>query len=103
MRPPRPRGRRLSERAGAGPTKRSLTLSGHRTSVTLEPAFWEALAEMARADGASLNATASRIDARRPPDQGLASALRVAALEWALRRRGDQPIAPRAGKASSSQ
>lgn len=66
----------------AGPQKRSLTLSGHRTSVTLEPAFWEALRAMAAAEGLSVNALASRIDAARDPEGGLASALRVAILRW---------------------
>lgn len=70
----------------AGPVKRSLTLSGHRTSVTLEPPFWAALAEMARERGASLNAVAARIDAARAPGVGLASALRVAVLAWARAR-----------------
>jgi predicted DNA-binding ribbon-helix-helix protein len=68
---------------GSRPRKGSLTLSGHRTSVTLEPEFWDALRAMAAQEGASLNALASRIDAARPPGQGLASALRVAALAWA--------------------
>ena len=83
----------------ARPVKRSLTLSGHRTSVTLEPPFWEALETMARERGRSLNATAAEIDAGRAPGTGLASALRVAVLDWALRRRAertaDAPGSPR--------
>ena len=69
------------------PVKRSLTLSGHRTSVTLEAPFWSALRAMAAERGASVNALASRIDAGRAPDVGLASALRVAILRWAMDRR----------------
>jgi predicted DNA-binding ribbon-helix-helix protein len=69
-----------------GPVKRSLRLSGHRTSVTLEEPFWAALKAMAAEKGVSLNALASRIDAVRPPEVGLASAMRVAILEWAIRR-----------------
>ncbi len=65
------------------PRKGSLTLSGHRTSVTLEPDFWEALRAMAAQQGVSVNRLAARIDAARPPGQGLASALRVAVLRWA--------------------
>ncbi len=80
---------------GARPVKRSLTLSGHRTSVTLEAPFWEAFAEMAAAEGASLNALAARIDAGRAPEATLASALRVAVLAWArkgpARRSGPPP------------
>lgn len=69
-----------------GPVKRSLTLSGHRTSVTLEGPFWEALKAMAAAEGLSVNALAARVDAGRDPDVGLASALRVAILRWAVAR-----------------
>ena len=68
------------------PEKHSLTLAGHRTSVSLEPDFWAALRRMATAEGVSVNALAARIDAARRPDVGLASALRVAVLRWALAR-----------------
>ena len=66
------------------PAKHSLTLAGHRTSVSLEPAFWAALQTMAAQEGLSVNAMASRIDAARGAEVGLASALRVAVLRWAL-------------------
>ncbi len=62
------------------PAKHSLTLAGHRTSVSLEPEFWAALAEIAAERGQSVNALAAEIDAARPPGTGLASALRVAIL-----------------------
>ena len=71
----------------ARPVKRSLTLQGHRTSVTLEPLFWDCFAAMAAEEGVSLNALAARIDAARDPDVGLAGALRVAILAWALSRK----------------
>ena len=45
--------------------KRSLTLKGHRTSVSLEPEFWDAFCTCAEARGLSLNALASEIDATR--------------------------------------
>lgn len=86
---------------GGRPVKHSLTLSGHRTSVTLEAPFWAALRAMAAAEDASLNALAGRIDAARAPQTKLASALRVAVLEWALARA--QPTAASPGKVSSSQ
>jgi predicted DNA-binding ribbon-helix-helix protein len=73
--------------AEGGPVKRSLTLSGHRTSVTLEAPFWDAFAAMATERGQSLNALAAAIDAGRAPGVGLASALRVAVLGWAMARR----------------
>lgn len=59
------------------PEKHSLTLSGHRTSVSLEPEFWEALVALAAARGMTVNALAARIDAARRGDEGLASAIRV--------------------------
>jgi predicted DNA-binding ribbon-helix-helix protein len=60
--------------------KRSFSLAGHRTSVALEPAFWEALAALAAARGMALSALVVEVDAARAPGHPLASALRVAAL-----------------------
>ena len=71
------------------PAKHSLTLRGHRTSVSLEPEFWAALRAMARAEGLALNELAARIDARRGA-RGLASALRVAVLADAQARAAAQ-------------
>jgi len=65
----------------ARPRKRSLTLRGHRTSVSLEDPFWEALGEIAAAEGKTLNALAAEIDAARGLDAGLASAIRVRVLD----------------------
>jgi predicted DNA-binding ribbon-helix-helix protein len=61
--------------------KRSLSLSGHRTSIALEPEFWAALASLAEGEGMNLVALVTRIDAARAPEQKLASALRVFALQ----------------------
>lgn len=63
-----------------GPVKHSLTLRGHRTSVTLEPEFWLAFREIAAEQGLAINALAARIDAARDPDTGLASAIRLHVL-----------------------
>ncbi len=62
------------------PVKHSLTLRGHRTSVTLEDEFWQAFREVAREEGRALNDLAAEIDAARDPDTGLASAIRVFVL-----------------------
>ena len=65
--------------------KRSVLLSGHATSIALEPEFWVVLDEMAKVRGLSLAALIVSIDrarAKRP----LASACRVAALEFARAR-----------------
>ena len=65
--------------------KRSLQLSGHATSIALEPEFWTVLEAMARAEGASLAGLIGRIDDGRA-GRPLASACRVAALAFAGRR-----------------
>lgn len=60
--------------------KRSFSLSGHRTSVALEPEFWAALEQFAHTDGLPLGAFVATIDAARDPARPLASCLRVTAL-----------------------
>jgi predicted DNA-binding ribbon-helix-helix protein len=63
------------------PVKRSLTLRGHRTSVSLEDAFWQAFREIAREQAKGINELAVEIDEARDPDVGLASAIRVFVLQ----------------------
>jgi predicted DNA-binding ribbon-helix-helix protein len=65
-----------------------MNLSGHATSLALEPSFWEALAAMAAERGLSLTAVVGEVDKGRG-DRPLASACRVAALNWAL---GARPL-----------
>jgi predicted DNA-binding ribbon-helix-helix protein len=67
--------------ASGRPVKHSLTLRGHRTSVSLEAAFWAAFREIAAERGVALNALAAEIDAGRGAGVGLASAIRVFVLE----------------------
>ena len=62
------------------PVKRSLTLRGHRTSVSLEDEFWQVFREIARSDGKTINELAAEIDAERGTEAGLASAIRVFVL-----------------------
>ncbi len=62
------------------PVKRSVQIAGHKTSISLEPVFWEMLVESAAVEGLPINALVARIDEERikaetPP--GLASAIRV--------------------------
>jgi predicted DNA-binding ribbon-helix-helix protein len=61
--------------------KRSLSISGHRTSVSLEKEFWDALAQAARAQGKSVAALVTEIDQQRG-SRNLSSAIRV----WLLLR-----------------
>ena len=62
------------------PVKHSLTLRGHRTSVSLEPEFWDAFRALADTQGKTLNGLAIEIDEARG-DVGLASAIRVFVLK----------------------
>ena len=62
------------------PVKRSVEIAGHKTSVSLEPLFWELLKLAAAQEQLPINALVAKIDAARlgatrPP--GLASALRL--------------------------
>ena len=75
----------------ARPVKHSLTLRGHRTSVSLEAAFWDAFRRLALTCGQSINDLAADIDASRG-DVGLASAIRVFVLEAALS--ASPPLSP---------
>lgn len=62
--------------------KRSVTIAGHRTSVSLEPEFWEALRAIAKARRLSLSALIAGIDADAADrDGGLSSTLRVFVLK----------------------
>lgn len=66
--------------------KRSITIAGHATSISLEPVFWSALETAARVRELPVSALVARIDAERiaqaqPPN--LASALRVWLFEEA--------------------
>lgn len=65
-----------------GVGKHSLTLRGHRTSVSLEPEFWQAFRDIASKRGMSVNALATELDASRAG--GLASSIRVFVLRSAL-------------------
>ena len=72
----------------SGPVKRSVTIAGHETSISLEPIFWTALEQAARARDLPLSALVARIDAARLFGQrpaNLASALRVWLFENASR------------------
>jgi predicted DNA-binding ribbon-helix-helix protein len=69
---------------GAPLRKRSVSIAGHRTSVSLEPLFWTTLGEIAAARALSLSALIATIDRGRQAN--LSSALRVFVLEELLRR-----------------
>lgn len=64
----------------ARPAKHSLTLRGHRTSVSLEEEFWHAFRAIAAERGLTINQLAVEVDEARTGDVGLASAIRVFVL-----------------------
>lgn len=83
--------------------KRSFTIARHRTSIALEPEFWEALERIAAARGLSLPRLVAEIDAAKRG--GLASALRVHVLQSAAAGpaqkngpRGAKPVRPKSGE-----
>ena len=61
--------------------KRSITIDGHHTSITLEDAFWQELTALARERKLSLNALVSEVDHKKGGAGNLSSALRVYVLE----------------------
>ena len=63
--------------------KHSVTIAGHRTSISLEPEFWSALREIAKRNKRSLGAEIAAIDAERGT-RNLSSAIRVSVLKDAL-------------------
>lgn len=67
----------------AGVVKRSLVIAGHRTSISLEEAFWRGLKTLARKRAQSINALVAEIDADRG-QANLSSAIRVFLFESAI-------------------
>jgi predicted DNA-binding ribbon-helix-helix protein len=61
--------------------KRSIRVDGHKTSITLEDAFWSGLKEIAQAQGATVAQTVTEIDKTRQRSN-LSSAVRLFVLDW---------------------
>jgi predicted DNA-binding ribbon-helix-helix protein len=79
------------------PVKRSVEIAGHKTSISLEPLFWELLREAAAREGVPINALVARIDAERiraatPP--GLAGAIRLWLVSGLPRKSGPEHDVP---------
>jgi predicted DNA-binding ribbon-helix-helix protein len=71
------------------PRKRSVEIAGHKTSISLEPLFWELLRQAAAVEDVPINALVARIDAERikaPVPPGLASAVRLWLVGWLASR-----------------
>nr|WP_294850569.1 ribbon-helix-helix domain-containing protein [uncultured Sphingomonas sp.] len=75
------------------PTKRSVTIAGHETSISLEPMFWQQLELAAEQHQLPLNALIAKIDVERissQPTPNLTSAIRQWLLARALHHRGSE-------------
>ncbi|WP_271079198.1 ribbon-helix-helix domain-containing protein [Aurantiacibacter sp. MUD61] len=75
------------------PVKRSVEIAGHKTSISLEPLFWELLNDVAQREALPLNAVIAQIDAERleadtPP--GLATAVRLWLVADLLKPPGEE-------------
>ena len=68
--------------------KRSVTIAGHRTSVSLEPEFWLALTEIASERERALAGLIDEIDKREGRDKNLSSALRLFVLAYYRAKKG---------------
>lgn len=64
--------------------KISVSLSGHQTSITLEPEFIDILTSAAKSQNTSVASIISSIDNTRAPDTNLSSAVRVWILNWVI-------------------
>jgi predicted DNA-binding ribbon-helix-helix protein len=69
--------------------KRSVTIDGHRTSVSVEAPFWDAVREIAASQKRPVAELLTEIDHSRRPDGNLSSAIRIYVLAW-YRRRGSR-------------
>ena len=70
------------------PTKRSVTIAGHETSISLEPIFWQALERAAEDEGLPINALIARIDVERLVEPLGAPNLTSAIRQWLFLRQG---------------
>jgi len=84
------------------PVKRSVEIAGHKTSISLEPLFWDLLREAAHKEAVPLNALVARIDAERIGAEhptGLAGAVRLwLAAQLRSEAEGAVPPAPPAAE-----
>jgi len=70
------------------PTKRSVTIAGHETSISLEPIFWAALERAAQVEKLPINALIARIDVERLEAPGGPPNLTSAIRQWLFLREG---------------
>lgn len=80
-----------SLRQMARPSKRSFTIGGHRTSISMEAPFWDALQQVATLENTSLAGLVATIDKARG-EAGLSSAVRVWILDYFRQRALPPPV-----------
>lgn len=61
---------------------RNITVTGHRTSMRLEPAMWNALIDICRREKMSLHQLCSMVSTRKPSESSLTAAMRVFAMHY---------------------
>ena len=64
------------------PFRRNVRIGRHRTSIRIEPAFWNGLRQIARLEQTSVNQIVTDVDANRPPELTRACALRVFVVSY---------------------
>jgi predicted DNA-binding ribbon-helix-helix protein len=77
--------------AGSAIVKRSVTIAGHATSISLEEPFWRCLSHIAGVEGVSVSALLRRIDTKRSATDAkinLSSAVRLFVLDWLAKQAG---------------
>jgi predicted DNA-binding ribbon-helix-helix protein len=74
--------RRAGQPLKSAGVKRSVGVAGHKTSVSLESAFWNALKEIAAARNIRVSKLISTIELTRQPGSGLSSAIRLFILDY---------------------
>ena len=77
------------------PVKHSVTLKGHRTSISLEDEFWRELRAIAKEKSIPINALVAEIDVDRGASMGLASAIRLYVLRDLQARAASQAMEAR--------
>ncbi len=80
---------------------RSVWIAGHRTSVRLEPAMWEALKAIAQEKGTPLDALVTEVDRRRVEGSSLTSAIRVYCVDFYRSKAGSAHAPPTRAAAGS--
>ena len=72
------------------PTKRSVTIAGHETSISLEPIFWQALERAAQSEELPVNALIAQIDVERLDAPAGAPNLTSAIRQWLFLRESNR-------------